>query len=31
MKIIIIEGKQYWENQTYVSDNNIKFKIKLLR
>jgi len=31
MKIVIIEGKQYWENQTYVSDNDIKFEIKLVR
>ena len=28
--ILIIEGKEYWENQVWVSDNDIKFKITIV-
>ena len=31
MEKIIIEGKEYWENQIWKSDNDIDFEIKIVR
>jgi len=31
MEKIIIEGKEYWENQIWLSDNDIEFEVKIVR